>query len=385
MALRIPTTQELADQNLAGLEGALGQTAPVGDKAFLRVLAVVEALAATGLYKLAAERIKQVLALTATGSDLDVLGAEYNTTRHAAEATRLTIALPALSATIIPITAEFIGVANGVRYLMESSVEAVAGVATCTVIADVLGAVGNLAVTDTLNIASPVAGAETVAAVTVVDNTGADTETDAAYRPRVLFAMRSTTGGSNATDHKVWAEEVAGVLRAFPYAGRPAGEGTSYPGDRTVYIEADSGVDGVPAAGLLTEVRTALATDPVTGLGRTTLGLTDSTLWVEAITRTAANITITTLVTPSGQEATVKAAIVDALTIYFAAVVPFVVGVDLEQDRNDRVTAVSVADIVQDVLTATGSSASAVACSLGATYQLTLGTLLKLGTMTYAA
>ena len=38
----IPTTQQLADQNLARLESALGQTAPLSDKAFLRVLAVVE-------------------------------------------------------------------------------------------------------------------------------------------------------------------------------------------------------------------------------------------------------------------------------------------------------------------------------------------------------
>jgi uncharacterized phage protein gp47/JayE len=386
MSLRIPTTQELSDQNLAGLEGALGQNSPVADKSFLRVLAAVEALTATGMYKLAIERIKQVLAMTATGSDLDLLGAEYSTPRTAAEAARLTVTLPALTGTIIPSTAGFTGAANGVRYFMESSAEAFSNVATCTVIAEDVGTAGNLAVSDTLTIISPIAGAESVATVTVVENTGAEEETDTAYRPRVLFAMRATTGGSNATDHKIWAEEVAGVLRAFPYGGRPVGEGTSYPGDRSVYVECDSTLDadGIPDAGLLAEVRTALTTDPVTSLGRSALGMTDTTLWVEPITRTSVVVTVTGLVTPSGQIATVKAAIEDALDLYFAAALPFITGVDLTQDRNDTITDVALAEVVQGVLAANGSSATAVGSDLAATYTLGTGELVKMGSIVYA-
>ena len=52
MSLSIPTTQESKDTNLANLEGQLGQTSPLADKAFLRVLAAMEALGvATPLYK----------------------------------------------------------------------------------------------------------------------------------------------------------------------------------------------------------------------------------------------------------------------------------------------------------------------------------------------
>lgn len=385
MPLAIPTTQTIAEQNLARLEAALSQTSPLSEKAFLRVLAVVEAMSATGLYKMAAERIKQVLALTATGSDLDMLGAEYDTFRKAAESASLTVVLPALSDTVIPVTAEFVGSSNGVLYYMDSAATSVGGVATLSLTSSVPGVIGNLTDDDVLTIVSPIAGAESIATVTATTNTGAEEETDTAYRPRVQFAMRATTGGANATDHKIWAEEVAGVLRAFPYAGKPVGEGTSYPGDRTVYIEADATIDsdGVPTSGLLAEVRTSLTTR-----SRPTLGLTDETLYVEPIVRNTVDVTITDLVTPSGQEATVKAAISVALLDYFAALAPYVEGVDLEQDRNDRITTPSVSEVVQQIIGSMGSSASEVAFEVDSTpydtYTLSAGELVKAGVIAYA-
>lgn len=390
MALTIPTTQELFDQNLARLESALGQTAPLNKKAFLRVLAAVESMAATGLYKFAAERIKQSLALTATGDGLDLIGGQFDTLRKLAASTVVTATLPAITGTIIPATAGFIAAPNGQRYFLDGAVEAVAGVATLSLTAEIPGTDGNLVVSDTLTIVSAVAGAEQTATVTAITTTGADSETDTAYRPRVLFAMRATTGGANATDHKIWAEEVSGVLRAFPFAGKPVGGGTSYPGDRTVYIECDSSIDpdGIPPTSLLDDVRDSLNYDPVTGRSRMVLGMTDDTLYVEAISRLSVDITITNLVTPAGIDAAVKAAISDALDLYFAGIAAYVEGVDLEQDRNDQITNLTLSDIIQGVLTLNGSSAEGVAFEIAATpydiYQLSPGELTKTGAITYA-
>lgn len=385
--LTIPTTQEIADQNLARLETALGQTSPVNERAFLRVLAVVEALGMTGLYKLGIERSKQNLALTATSTDLDLIGAEYETIRKPAVATVLTVTLPALTDTVIPAITSFMSASNGVRYYVDASVIAIAGVATLSLTAESVGVVGNLQVGDTLTIVSPVAGATVTATVTALTIVGAVTETDAAYRPRVRFAMRATTGGANATDHKIWSEAVAGVLRAYPYSGRPTG--TSYPGDRTVYIEADSGVDGIPDAGLLVEVRVAINSDPVTGLSRPTLGLTDSTLWVEPIIRTAIDVEITGLVYLAGTEVAVKAAILTALTAYVDTMIPFIDGIDLLQERNDLVTDLVLSGVVQEVLTAYGASATDVTFKVAAaplmTYQLSGGEMAKRGVVTYVA
>lgn len=386
--LTIPTTQELTDQALARLEAALGQTSPVNERAFLRVLAVIEALAMTGLYKFGAERSKQNLALTATGADLDLIGAEYETIRKPATAAVVTVTLPALDGTIIPLTATFVSPATGIIYYSNATIVAAAGVATLSLTSEFAGVASNLQAGDELNIVSPIAGAESVATVTILTTTGADTETDTAYRSRVRFAMRATTGGANATDHKIWAEEVAGVLRAYPYSGKPIGGGTSYPGDRTVYIEANSGTDGIPTAGLLLEVETALLTDPVTGLSRPTLGLTADTLYVEAITRTAVDITVTGLVYLAGTEATVKDGILTALTTYLSSMIPYVDGVDLVQDRNDLVTDLVLSQVVQGVLDAYGASATDVSFEIAAvpttTYQLSQGETAKIGTVTYA-
>lgn len=393
MALTIPTTQELADQALANLEASLNQTAPLNEKAFLRVLAAIQALIATGLYKFAAERAKQTLALTATGSDLDLIGNEFSVIRKPSASAVLTAALPGIDGTIIPATAGFIGAPNGENYFLSASVAITGGVATLSITAENAGVNGSLQIGDLLAITSPIAGAEQTATVIAVTDTGTEEETDTAYRARVLFAERSTPGGNNTTDYKIWAEEAEGVFRAFPYAGKPPSLLlTSYPGDRTAFIEADSSVqvDGIAPASLLDDARNTLSTDPLTGAQRPSLGLVDSTLYVESISRTAAIVEIKSLNTPAGQEADVKAEIESILTIYFRSISPFISGVDLEQERNDLITDLTVSSIVQEALDARSSSATRVRFKLtvtpwltGSSYRLEPGELTKLDSVLY--
>lgn len=388
--MRIPSTQELADQHLATLEGAVSQRSPLNNKAFLRVLAALLAMAHTGLYKMGAERSRQTLALTATGTDLDLVGVEVGVFRKAAEAAALTVTIPSVDGVIIPITTAFIGTLNGQSYSVTGSAVAVLGSATLQVTCGEVGTIGNLQIGDTLSIVSPLPGVGTIATVDSVDNVGAEEEDDEEYRVRVLFALRSTRGGGNATDYKTWAEEVAGVVRAFPHAGKPPGAGTSYPGDRTLYIEADTSIDpdGVPSAGLLDEVRAAVNYDPVTGASRPGLGLVDDTLYIKPITRTAVAITVNNLVAPPGTEADVRTRIEAALASFFLLYAPYVDGVDLTTDRNDRITTPAISTVLQEVLDATGSSAASVTFSIAATpytsYQLSAGQLVKRGTVTYA-
>lgn len=356
--MNIPTTQEQADQNLANLESRIGQTAPLADKAFLRVVAITEAMGYTSLFKFAVNRAKQNLALTAQGEDLDKLGVEYGVPRKSAEAAVLTISLPAVNGTFIPATTGFTGDANGVRYFPNFSTIAAAGVAILDATAEETGVVGNLQITDTLSIGTQIPGAESTATVTAIVNIGANEETDEVYRVRVLDEIRSEGGGGNSFDYRKWAQEVAGVARAFPFAGQPTIVGT--PPDRTVYVEADTTIDpdGIAPPALLDEVRDSITTDPLTGLTRQPLGLTDSTLWVESITRTAFYVEITNLSVDVAIEAAVKVEIETALTNYFLSLAPFVSGLDF--DKNDTITALTISDIVQDILTARGGSATEV-------------------------
>lgn len=396
MAFEIPTTAEQFAINLANIEARINQTSPLNDKAFNRVLAIMEAIGFTSLHKYAAYNVKQILAITAFGEGLDNIGTEYGVIRKAAEATVLTATLPGVDTTIIPQTIDFIGDANGVRYFLNAAAEIgdpTPGVAELTMTAETLGVVGNLQLGDTLSIGTQVAGAETVATVAVITgetvailNTGAEEETDEAYRVRVLDEIRATSGGGNAADYRLWAQEVAGVVRAYPYAGKPVLLLLeSSPPDRTVYIEADTTIDpdGIAPASLLDEVRDTITTDPVTGLARQPLGLTDDTLYVESISRTPFYITIRNLSVSDDLVAKTKDEIEDALIAYFILIKPFVDGLDSVLDRNDKITDLTVSNIVQDVLSANGGTANGVA--FGQTpgeslpeYQLSPGELSKL-------
>jgi hypothetical protein len=403
MAFKIPTTKEQAEQNLANIEARINQESPLADKAFNRVIAIMEAMGFTSLAKFAAERVLQNLAITATGDDLDKLGAEHGVIRKEAESTVLTATLPGVDTTIIPQTIDFIGDANGVRYFLNSAAEIgdpVSGVAELTMTAETPGVVGNLQLGDTLSIGTQIAGAETVATVAVITgettailNVGADREEDEAYRLRVLDEIRARCGGGNAADYRKWAQEVAGVARAYPYAGKPVELLLeSSPPDRTVYIEADTTIDpdGIAPQSLLDEVRDTITTDPSTGLARQPLGLTDDTLFVESISRTAFFVEIRNLSVSSDLVAKTKNEISAALTAYFLVIKPFVDGLDSLVDRNDKITDVTVSNVVQDVAAANGGTANSVAfgLSLGESipeYQLSPGELSKLasGGITY--
>lgn len=394
MTLIIPTTQELKNRNLANLEAALNQNSPLNEKAFLRVLAAIEALAETGLYKFAVERTKQVLGLTAFGAGLDAIGSEYGVVRKPAEAAILRITALGTSGTVIPATVNYVGDANKVRYLLDSSqTVGGGGFISFDVTAETLGVVGNLNLGDFMTVGTQIAGVDSSSPVTGIINVGAEAETDDAYRARVLNAVRATPGGGNAVDHKIWAEEVAGVERAYPYAGEPDSPLpgvllSSVPADRVVFVESTTDInqDGIPPGSLLTEVRDSINTDPVTGASRPPLGLVDSTLFVEVITRTQIFILITNFDEGTGDVTTIKANIETALTQHLFGLRMFVPAIDLPAERNDLITEVTLSDVVQGVLNAGDGSAEQV--QFGETtgvgtpltsYQLDAGELAKLG------
>jgi len=401
MSFNVPTTQAIIDQFLSNLEGKLSQTSPLNDKAFLRVLSAIEGIAFTSLYKYAAYKAKQILAISAFGEGLDAIGEEYDITRKAAEATVLTATLPGIDTTIIPQTVDFIGDANGVRYFLDSSYEIgdpTSGVAEMILTAEELGAIGNLQAGDTLSIGTQVAGAETVATVAVITgettailNTGAEKETDAAYKIRILDAIRAVTGGGNTADFRLWAQEVAGVARAYPYSGKPVTLLLEEnPPDRTIYIEADTTIDpdGIAPQSLLDEVRATIITDPITGLSRQPLGLTNDTLYVESIYRTGFYVRITGLSVLPDIESDVKTEILDALTAYFLRIKPFVDGLDSVLDREDKITDLTISNVVQDVLSTSGGTAEEVGFGIVigvflTDYILNAGELAKLISVSY--
>lgn len=396
MALNIPTTQQIKDKVIAFFETAINQTIPLLQKAFLRVEAGVDAMLFTMLYKFASERTKQSLALTATGADLDRIGNNYGVTRKLAQAAINVATLPATTGTVIELTNDFFGDLNNVRYLLSAQVTAVADVATLTLTAQELGTIGNLSVSDTLTIGTQVAGIlSTTATVSSITQLGTEKETDDDYRVRILDVTRATCGGGNAADYRIWAQETEGVVRAFPYAGNPTDlaidDGSSYPPQRTVYVEASTDIDpdGLAPGSLLDDVRDTITTDPETGKTRQPLGLTDDTLFVESITRTSIFMKVSGLTVDSAIEAQVKTEIETALTTYLYNIDPFIDGLDPEFDRDDLITDPIVSGIVQDVVQANGGSITAVQFGTApavflASYRLSPGEKVKNAGVAYA-
>jgi hypothetical protein len=394
MAVSIPTTQSIADAMIARLEAIINQAVPSNDKAFARMWSQLTATNHTALYLYGADAVLQNYAQTANLDNLRKIGNEIGTIYKEAVSTVLSISLPATlgGGATIGVDNSFVGDANGVRYTVDAEVSESSGSIGISVTSEVPGALGNLnAGVDTLTITKPVSGANRLATVVSVTTTGADAEDTEVYRARVLFELRTAGGGGNAADNKRWAEEVEGVRTAYPYSGNPSGPSTSLPGERTVYVEAQTAInaDGIPTADLLTQVRTSLNTDPDTGKSRQPLGLTDSTLFVEPIVRSGFGVEITGLVVDAENEAAAKADLDTEVDTYFRSIDPYVDGVDVPADRRDTITQVSVSESVNGVLRKYGATAGTIDVSRSAVpftqYQLSQGEKAKLdGSVTYA-
>lgn len=366
MALKIPTTKEATQQNVTVFETALGQSVPLTDQAFIRVVSFLQAASQTGLYKYAVERILQNLALTATEDDLDRIGNEYGVVRKPAIAAVLDISLSATDGTTIDVTNAWIGDSNGVRYVPDAQYTASGGTIDATVTAEETGIAGNLSEGAGLTIESQVAGASSKATVQEIDTLGTERETDDSHRARVLAEIRTVGGGGNGVDYRAWATKTPGVKQAYPYSGRPIWAGTSYPGERVVYIEAETNIDpdGLADSNLRDAARDYIDHDPITEQTRTPLGLPNldgETLWVESIIRTGVYVEIRNLTVDEDKEAQLKEDLEEAIDTYLREITPFVDGVDVEIERNDTITSVTLSTISQNIFTRYGASASNVA------------------------
>jgi uncharacterized phage protein gp47/JayE len=388
MSLSIPTTQELADRNLSFLESRLGQTTPLYELSFLRVLSKLLAMNDKALYLFAVERALQNFVLKANKTTLLEIGYEHGVTYSPAEKAAVYVSVDTTVGVTIPAGVYFTGDLNGKKFYNDYAVTATGAYAVLLLVSGEAGAEANIDVAGTLTIGTPITGVGSTATVTSVSNVGTDEEETESYRQRVLFKIRSVLGGGNAADYKVWGEGVAGVEKVFPYAGAPSG--TSYPADRTLYVEASTSVDedGIAPEALLDEVRDAVNADPDTGVARPPLGITDDTLYVESITRTEFYVTITDLDVSDESEVDAKSDISSFLILYFLSLNPFVESIDSIRDRNDTITDLTVSKVVQDVLSTYGGTASVVEFGVEGgsseeTYTLSAGEKAKLGTLSY--
>ena len=368
MPYTVPGTQELIDRNLAGMESSLNQNTPPAEKAFNKVLAVVSAMAERELYRCAEDFARENLALTASKAGLAVIGEEYGIYRERSKAWEGKGIFEIPDGETLYFGTVFIS-PQGLEYEIVSSVtspylEPGSGVLAFLACKGA-GPQGNLSLGDTLVIQKPlsVPGAGRTIKITETTALGVEIEDLEVYRQRLLDFERSDGGGGNSSDYRHWAQEVPGVHRAYPFSGPPENTNRDpLPGERTVYIECTEDVedDGIPPEPLLSLARQALLSDPVTGVSRTVLGLTEETLYVKPIVRTGLHITVTGMTITSGNIGNAEETVEAALKVFIKGFSPFVQGLDAEFDRHDTVTASKIGREVQNILDGYGGAAQSV-------------------------
>ena len=369
MSVNFPTTKELTDQNIAVYENKLNQTIPPVDKAFMRVTSAVEAITGKSLHIYGQDAIKQALVITAT--DLEKLkteqGAQYGVQYRNEVATILTVTIPGTNGTVVNAGTDFKGDSNGLRYYSQASATVAAGIATLSLKCRTPGATGNLNNGETLTISTQIPGLTQIATITATTTTGANAETLESYKTRILDVIRSKGGGANLADYRIWGQEPAGVERVYPYSGDPE-DPTRPPPYRTLYVECEPSIqpDGIAPPALLTQVRDAVTTDPVTGKARQPLGLTNDTLLVRPISVTGFYVEVRGLYVPLGDVAAQQLNIETALDLFFESVQPYIDGLDPLFERRDKITDNEISAVVQSALTSAGASCNGVGFGLSA-------------------
>lgn len=275
---------------------------------------------------------------------------------------------------------------QGVTYLTLSSVllDAATKPVTVRAVADPqggggIGVIGNLAVSDVLSFESPVDNVARDAVVAATTVTGAEAESEASYRQRVVNEAARRPQGGAAADYRKWARTVAGIVNVYVYTG-------SAPGGVQVYVEAteasSGSADGIPTSAQLTAVRDAIDLDQDGLASRRPVG---APVTVSAITRLAYDFVISGL--SVGDPATVQADISAALSTYLQGREPFIPGLSNGASK-DLITNHAVIAIVQEIVAAAGGTFTSVGVTRGGgavtSETLGRGQRAKLGTVGYS-
>ncbi len=364
MALTTPTTRDINQNIIAQLEAALNQTIPLVPRSFLRVLAKVLAAVFIILYKYAGWMSLQIFVQTASISETLVNGKAVS---PLIEWGRLISVGDPVAATqtelLIDITVnnqvgslvsgtQLVGANNGVTYITIGAVALSAPFVQATVraVSDQAGgggagAIGNLDIGETLSFANPLANVERNTVVSASVTAGADAEDPDVYRQRVLDRFQKRPQGGAYADYESWAEEVAGIINAYPYT-------STNPGQVDVYCEAtpasSGSPDGIPTAGQLQDVLDNINLNQAGLATRRNANALPNTF---GITRTDFSVIVSGLVVDN--TAQVESDITDAMEEYFLGRAPFILGLTIPP-RKDIITSTAVGGIVDAIVSSAG-------------------------------
>jgi len=365
MSLSTPTTKEISDNIISQLEASLNQSIPLLPKSFLRVLSKVLGAVFVILFKYGGFIFLQIFVSTCSASDTEVNGRTVNPLQRwgrtmgvedqvGAETAELSIDITVQNQSgVLQSGAQLLNSGNGVTYLLLTSIVLDAPVVQGTIRAvsdqaggDGSGAQGNLSPGDIVSFANPLPNVQGDASVVSQLVVGAEGETTESYRARVENRFKKPPQGGAKVDYEVWGEEPAGIVNCYPYT-------SECPGQVDVYAEAtpasSGSPDGIPSTAQLVEVSNSIEFNENGLASRRPVGALANVL---PIRRSGFQVTVQGI-DQVDNLAQVQEDVTNALTTYFLAREPFIVGLSTPP-RVDRITNSEVGGIISSVVSASG-------------------------------
>lgn len=227
-----PTLTQLRDQAVQDINAAeiVDQSGNVLvgllQKAILRVLAYVQAGMAYLHYVFLDWIAHQAVPWTASGEYQAAWAALRGITAEAATPASGSVGWSTVPVAVTIAAGTLFTRADGAAFVSTAAVATVAGQpATVPLVASVPGSTGNCDAGTAFAPASPIWGVSAQPTATAAFTGGADAETAASLRTRMLAAWAAPPQGGDAADYVEWALAVPGVTRAW-VAPNLAGSGT---------------------------------------------------------------------------------------------------------------------------------------------------------------
>lgn len=225
MAFSRPTLKTLIDRAIADINARLPEADARLSTSVLNVLASVQGGAVNGLYGYLDWLAAQLMVDTCEQEYLERWAGIWGISRIDASPATGTVTVTGTIGSTIP-AGTLLQRVDGVQYQAMSTTTLTAATASIGVIATAGSASSSTASGTVLSFVSPVTGLNSSTTVDSGGLTGgADVETDAALRTRLLARIQSPPQGGCSNDYLTWALEVAGVTRAWLYPGE-LGAGT---------------------------------------------------------------------------------------------------------------------------------------------------------------
>jgi len=354
----IPTLSQLYNDVLNDLQSQYNVTIPVFGKVFLRAIASVKAAKLKLFYLGLANVQKNIWPDTADsvsiGGTLERFGLiKIKRNPFNAVSAQYTIKVTGSAGAVIPgygktqFLSDAASLNPNMLFTLDSPYTCTGSNDFITIRALTPGTVSALNINDTLTATAPIINVtQTGNKVTAQVVQPLDAETLDAYRATVLYAFQSTPQGGAASDYRIWAGEVQGVAKVYPYAT------SGQPDEIDLYIESDiadsTDGHGTPSGAMIFNVSAKIE-----GLGITP-GLRPLGVFLVnylPVTPYAVNVNITGATPPFTSQQ--KTAITTAITSWINTVRPFVAGADILVNKND---VIDLNNLILQTLTAVPGS-----------------------------